>query len=198
MQDETGPKYRARKDARRNTERVIEAARRLMAEHGLDVSMEDIARHAGVGVGTLYRSFGSKEALVAALRAAACADARHCLHEASAGEHDPRRQLRRLVIEQYRRSQQHAAWLDAYDRPQAAGQDLAALLFELLYAIIREGQRQRVMRAGDPAFLALACLQLLQPRAVRQLSHGADVDTAAEQVAEFMLRALAPNRNDER
>ncbi len=164
-----------------------------MAEHGLDVSMEDIARHAGVGVGTLYRSFGSKDALIAALRTAECADARLCLHEASAGERDPRRQLRRLVIEHYRRTQQHAALLDtAHDRPLAAAQDIAAMLFELLYAIIREGQRQRVMRAGDTTFLALACLQLIQPRAARQLSHGADLDATAEQVAEFMLHALAP------
>ena len=56
-----------RADARRNRERVLEAAGELFAEHGLDAQMPDIARHAGVGVGTVYRHFATKEALVQAL-----------------------------------------------------------------------------------------------------------------------------------
>ncbi len=46
-----------RADARRNREAVVEAARKLMATDGLDTQMDDIAREAGVGVGTVYRHF---------------------------------------------------------------------------------------------------------------------------------------------
>jgi AcrR family transcriptional regulator len=56
-----------RADARRNRERVLEAARALMAERGLDAQMDDVARAAGVGVGTVYRHFPTKGALVEAL-----------------------------------------------------------------------------------------------------------------------------------
>jgi AcrR family transcriptional regulator len=56
-----------RADARRNHKRVIEAARRCMAREGLDAQMEDVARRAGVGVGTVYRHFRTKEELVEAL-----------------------------------------------------------------------------------------------------------------------------------
>ena len=56
-----------RADARRNREAVIEAARKLMAADGLDAQMDDIAREAGVGVGTVYRHFPTKEELVYAL-----------------------------------------------------------------------------------------------------------------------------------
>jgi AcrR family transcriptional regulator len=56
-----------RADARRNRKRVLDAARMLLAEHGLDVHMERIARAAGVGVGTVYRNFPTKGDLLQAL-----------------------------------------------------------------------------------------------------------------------------------
>ncbi|MDJ0345370.1 helix-turn-helix domain-containing protein [Streptomyces sp. H10-C2] len=54
-----------RRDAAENRARLLQAAERVFAERGTDVSMEDIARAAGVGPATLYRRFPNKEALVA-------------------------------------------------------------------------------------------------------------------------------------
>jgi len=56
-----------RADARRNRDAVLDAARKLMATDGLDTQMDDIAREAGVGVGTVYRHFPNKEDLIYAL-----------------------------------------------------------------------------------------------------------------------------------
>jgi AcrR family transcriptional regulator len=56
-----------RADARRNRERILEAARAAFAEQGSEVQMDDVAERAGVGVGTLYRHFPTKEALVVEL-----------------------------------------------------------------------------------------------------------------------------------
>jgi AcrR family transcriptional regulator len=56
-----------RADARRNRERVIAAARAVFGEHGRDAQMDDVARQAGVGVGTVYRHFPTKQALLGAL-----------------------------------------------------------------------------------------------------------------------------------
>jgi AcrR family transcriptional regulator len=56
-----------RADAVRNRERVLTAARELFARDGRQVQMEGVARHAGVGVGTVYRHFPTKEALVDAV-----------------------------------------------------------------------------------------------------------------------------------
>ncbi|MBJ7330164.1 MAG: TetR/AcrR family transcriptional regulator [Solirubrobacteraceae bacterium] len=58
-----------RADARRNREKVLEAARAEFAAEGQGAQMPDIARRAGVGVGTVYRHFPTKEALVEALAA---------------------------------------------------------------------------------------------------------------------------------
>ncbi|WP_329236948.1 TetR/AcrR family transcriptional regulator [Actinoallomurus sp. NBC_01490] len=56
-----------RADARRNREQIIEAARRLFVRIGADVPMEDIARAAGVGIGTLYRRFPDRDELIKAV-----------------------------------------------------------------------------------------------------------------------------------
>lgn len=56
-----------RSDARRNRERVLEAARAVFADYGHDAQMDEIARRAAVGVGTVYRHFPTKETLLQAL-----------------------------------------------------------------------------------------------------------------------------------
>src|SRR6266542_643375 len=60
-----------RADARRNRERVLTAAREVFAEQGRDAQMDDVARRAMVGVGTVYRHFPTKEALIDAIAAEA-------------------------------------------------------------------------------------------------------------------------------
>ena len=56
-----------RSDARRNREGLTASARRLFAERGLDVPVDEITRDAGLGMGTLYRHFPTKEDLVDAV-----------------------------------------------------------------------------------------------------------------------------------
>ena len=56
-----------RRDAERNRQRILEAARVVFAKRGLSGSHDDIAREAGVGVGTVYRRFPEKEQLIDAL-----------------------------------------------------------------------------------------------------------------------------------
>jgi AcrR family transcriptional regulator len=54
----------ARRDAVRNYHRILDAAREVLGESGADACMEEIAARAGVGVGTVYRRFASKDALI--------------------------------------------------------------------------------------------------------------------------------------
>ena len=56
-----------RADAERNRQRLLAAAKDLFATRGLDVTLDDVARHAGVGTGTAYRRFPNKDALIDAL-----------------------------------------------------------------------------------------------------------------------------------
>src|SRR5438552_17829120 len=63
-----------RADARRNRERVLRAARDAFAESGYGVPLDDIAARAGVGPGTVYRHFPTKEALFQAVITARVTD----------------------------------------------------------------------------------------------------------------------------
>lgn len=56
-----------RADARRNYERIVAIAREVFLEHGVDAPLDDIVKRAGVGAGTLYRHFPTREVLVEAV-----------------------------------------------------------------------------------------------------------------------------------
>jgi AcrR family transcriptional regulator len=62
-----GEQQGQRRHARRNHELLVVAAREVFAERGVEASLEEIARRAGVGIGTLYRHFATREALVEAI-----------------------------------------------------------------------------------------------------------------------------------
>lgn len=62
-----GAERALRSDARRNREAVLRAAKELFADQGLDAQMPEVAKAAGVGVGTVYRHFPTKDDLIAAL-----------------------------------------------------------------------------------------------------------------------------------
>ena len=63
----TGIARPQRADARRNFDALLTAARAAFAEQGIDASLEDIARRAEVGIGTLYRNFPTRDALIEAV-----------------------------------------------------------------------------------------------------------------------------------
>jgi AcrR family transcriptional regulator len=62
-----GARRKPRADAQRNRERILEMAKQAFTRSGADASLDDIATQAGVGAGTLYRHFPTREALLAAV-----------------------------------------------------------------------------------------------------------------------------------
>jgi AcrR family transcriptional regulator len=59
-----GPTVPLRRDARSNLDRVVSSAAEVFAVQGLDATLADVAKHAGVGVGTVYRRFANKDDLI--------------------------------------------------------------------------------------------------------------------------------------
>ena len=137
----TGPKP-LRSDARRNRERLLEVARAAFAADGLSVPLDEIARRAGVGPGTLYRHFPAKEDLFEAVlqdRLQSLADQARSLRDAQ----DPGAALLgfidRLIAEA-------ALKQDLVDALASAGTELTARLAEI-GAQIRGGIDGLLVRA---------------------------------------------------
>ncbi|MBC8162789.1 MAG: TetR/AcrR family transcriptional regulator [Roseiflexaceae bacterium] len=195
MQQSTGVR-RERRDMVRNLERVLAAAGELFAERGSSVTMEEVARRAGVGVGTVYRRFPSKEHLFAAISHDVCYDTRQSLQQAAASCGDARMALAALVRTLYRCCEQQPALLDpapSQDDGTAAQQrELYAAVYEMLQHTIAEGQRAAIFAAGDPDVRAALCMELLTPQAFRHLSRltGGSVEQVADHVTQFLLNGL--------
>jgi AcrR family transcriptional regulator len=136
-----------RADAARNRERVLAAAREAFAECGRDAQMEDVARRAGVGVGTVYRHFATKEALVDALVEARFRQAMERAREALALE-DPWE----AVVSAFRAT----AELQARDRcfADAASERIQAVKREApVYPALQEVWARLLARAREAGVL---------------------------------------------
>ena len=126
-----------RADAARNRARVLDAARTAFAEAGLDVGVEEIARRAGVGKGTLYRRFPTKEALVRAIF------------------EDILDEIERLVAEAEAEPdawEAFAHYLSGAARMQASNQGFFDVVAQRLgAAALTDEQRQRILAADRAA-----------------------------------------------
>lgn len=183
-----------RADARRNLDALVDAAREVFADQGVDVPAKVIADRAGVGVGTLYRHFPQRAELVVAVFQQAvedCADAADVL----SAEHAPDDAL--------------ALWLQRFTGFVATKRGLAAALqsgdpaFEGLHPYFIDRLGGALTRLLDAASAArtirndLDATQLL--RAVADLCHGAPTPELSQHLVGLLVdglrwRALPPTR----
>lgn len=159
-----------RADARRNRELIVGAAARLFAESGPEVAMEEVARRAGVGVGTLYRRFPDREALVSAVAYDSfhrvVDQARRALDEP--GGWEPLRGFIRRSVADFRFATWLSLWFTrAWDALCAdpEHEELRREFMGLLDRLVRRAQDEGTLRpdvsAGDLALLLVLVLRPL-------------------------------------
>lgn len=179
-----------RADAQRNRERILEVAKDAFARHGVNASLDDIAKQAGVGPGTLYRHFPTREELLQAVF-------RSGLEKLAAAE----REFAEAVppIEALR------AWLllfvDGIATKQLIAPAVNALVgdpkkvFESSYAKVHEASRalvQRAVRSGDirkdldPTDLLRALV------GVSNVSAGPNWQESAKRLVDILLTGSRP------
>src|ERR1700730_12312062 len=170
VSEETERQLRA--DARRNRERILASARAAFAESGADAQIDDVARHAGVGVGTVYRHFPTMQALLTELVRQTFRLFTEWAREALEADGEPF-----ALIEGLLRRVAEAAAGDAgvqYALASSAGQapaeapaeqdELIAVIAELTGRARRAGTIRPGIEATDIAMLICGVVSAMSPR----------------------------------
>ncbi|MDA8068829.1 MAG: helix-turn-helix domain containing protein [Actinomycetota bacterium] len=150
-----------RSDARRNRERLLQAAETMFRERGIDVSVGDIADAAGVGRGTLFRNFASKDALIAAVVADRISELLDYGRGLLEGDGDDAEVMFTFLSGLAERQERNRALLQAVSDDLVASvpelRAAHAALLELLGALLARGKRAGSVRpeagAADVLFL---------------------------------------------
>jgi AcrR family transcriptional regulator len=162
-----------RADARRNRERIMKAAREVFAKHGIEAQVDDVASRADVGVGTVYRHFPTKEALMVELVRQKFRDFAVSAREALARDGEPfavfADMLRRNADELARDAGMQQVLTGAGEHIWAQAQtevdQLNALFAELIANAQRDGSMRSDVRATDIGMLMCGlCATMTQSR----------------------------------
>lgn len=169
---DSAPQPRIRSDARENRQRLLDAAKTLFAQQGVEAtSMQEIARLAGVGQGTLYRNFEDKGAICLALIEDDLVAFRTRLEAVIAGDWavpSPLLRLELLISEKVRMFEQHLPLLATIDRSAQQGGrrsgDFYQWQFDHCYRLLHEAIEQGEIEPLDVEFTVQALLALASPR----------------------------------
>ncbi len=168
------PETTLRADARRNRDQILAAAKTIFAVSGPEVPMEEIARAAGVGVGTLYRRFPDRDALVRAVAMdnfeRVLVDARVILAEETSAWTALSRLLRQSVelqlsIQLAMASHRALVILKGDPEVRRLREEILAVVDELVRGAQAEGRLRQDVGAGDIAILFATLLRQVRAKA---------------------------------
>jgi AcrR family transcriptional regulator len=178
-----------RADARRNLERILEAAREAFAEGGLDVGVEEIARRAGVGKATFFRRFPSKEALLVAIFEGFVADVEQAADDALTAGGEPIAPLRAFLRHSLESQGQNKAFFDAVAARFIPPVELIDRVMEAIARVMAPAQEAGVLRPGvEPGDVSTATKML--GAAIRPMEGMLLPEAAWDRYLDVVLRGL--------
>jgi AcrR family transcriptional regulator len=152
-----------RRDAVRNYERIVEAAREVLSEVGAEASMEEIAARAGVGVGTVYRRFASKAALIDELLRLALDQLMIATDQAmTRGDGDGLRELLTALGQSFADHARYASLMLERPRDAYASRRISMAVEELTRRAVEAGTVRPDTSTQDVLALVLAMRGLVQ------------------------------------
>ncbi|MFI9846902.1 TetR/AcrR family transcriptional regulator [Nonomuraea sp. NPDC051941] len=136
-----------RADAARNVERIVRAAHAAFTDDGPEVSLEEIARRAGVGIRTLYRHFPRRGDLIRAVLDQRVAEELMPAIERALDDEDPLQGLTTLIEAALAMVTREMSTLAAAKSADSLTPDLSTAFFEAMIVLMRRGQQARLLRA---------------------------------------------------
>lgn len=178
-----------RADARRNYERIVATAREVFFDQGVDVPLDDIVKRAGVGAGTLYRHFPTREVLLEAVYRQEIEDLAERVRMLTK-EQPPEEALRRWLHEQVRFQKERAglaaALKAAIDAESDTFQHCKVTLRDAVGVLVEAAQAAGVVRPE------------IEPVDVMRLGHGIGTsakfadEAGEERLVSIVLNGLRP------
>jgi AcrR family transcriptional regulator len=181
-----GDKSVLRVDARQNRERILAAAEQAFLERGAGVPLEDVAKRAGVGIGTLYRRFPTREALLAETsnaRFLALAEASRARDSAL----DPERALRAFLEELVLNTSIYQSLASSLGTVLQCGTPGCNAITDEGKRLLRRGQKVAAIRR-DITFDDLICVVIAISLAVE---HDASSRTRVAHLVDLLLGGIA-------
>ena len=184
-----------RADARQNYEKLLAAAREVLAERGFDADISEIAARAGVGAGTVYRNFPNKDALVMAIAKEMVIKTAFELNEITSNVEDARECIAKVMQVGFRRLEEYgqlAVTMVAGTQPPAFRSTVdQRVLTNFFSTLIRRGIRQGHFRPDlDVEYAVGVWFALVAPRALRRLMDHRSVEEIAALTTDFFLAGL--------
>ena len=178
-----------RSDARANREKLVDAARELFAERGIQTEMKEIADRAGVGVGTLYRNFATKEDLIAAMIANVISGFDEAIVQAE-GMADAREAILCLFRFGWELSEEHGALMEVLFAAGHEKHEAAGGLHEHVLRILQRGVEQGTLRSDVPPDFMMNFLDRTMPFVYLDMRREWGADLTARYAERMLLSAL--------
>jgi len=187
-----------RKDATKNTQKVLAAAHKIFAEKGKEATIEEIAAEAGVGVGTVHRRFLSKNLLAAAVVTDVFTEIKKKQLEVVSLE-IPADDKMRLLFELFSASHQqygkiHSLGLHLATEGELGHDMKTSLLVGLeggVQRVIEQGQREGLFREGNPALMELLIVHMINPNLILKLNEQLPPSEITKHVSDMILLGLS-------
>ncbi len=184
-----------RADARQNHEKLLKAAREVLAERGFDADITEIAAKAGVGAGTVYRNFPNKDALVMAIAKEMVIKTAFELNGITSKVQDARECIALVMRVGFRRLEEYGqlvVTLVAGTQPPAFRYVVDQRILRSFFStLIRRGIQQGHFRPDlDVEYAVGVWFALVAPRAMQRLTASRSVDEIASLTTEFFLAGL--------
>jgi len=188
---DSAPARKPRADAERNRQRLIEAARAAFSASGTSVSLEEIARSARVGIGTLYRHFPTRDVLIADVYRSEAARLAEAAREL-AGTEPPLDALRSWLLLFVDYLATKLILVEAFKSMVGDTSQLTAATVDLLTSSVTL-LADRAMESGDIARDGIDPLDLLRAlTGVAMAGAGPDWHLAARRMIDVLLAGLKP------
>lgn len=183
-----------RSDAQANRKRLLDAALVVLSERGMNAEMKEIAERAGVGVGTIYRNFATKDDLLGAVLGEVVCGFRDAT-TAALEEPDAIQAIRTyftLIVETIDRFGNLARAMMSGDVPACAGEHFVQLMSDTrMRQVFERGKADGVFRSDiDPVVSAAMLVGLADPMVYMAAADSRDTRTIRDSITETFLRGV--------